>query len=210
MSPKASRASTSLSPLSESLFARSPTALGLGIFSLPHSAKQSRVLAGALAADYSPVARGPQDPKSHRFPLSPPCLFLKQMFEFQSFVDGAKRLRRGPRIHLDNRYLAAWVREHGAWKSVAYQPTPIIDGDIHRALARGPDRATPCPCPVASRATRRWREAADESMKRLAPRRRVRPKTGPGARRSWCLPPQAALSISERAGLIPASRALLT
>ena len=47
------------------------------------------------------------------------------------------RLRRGPRIHLDNRYLAAWVREHGAWKSVAYQPTPIIDGDIHRALARG-------------------------------------------------------------------------
>src|SRR5580704_7794741 len=80
MSPKASRASTSLSPLSESLFARSPTALGLGIFSLPHSAKQSRVLAGALAADYSPVARGPQDPKSHRFSLSPPCLFLKQMF----------------------------------------------------------------------------------------------------------------------------------
>jgi hypothetical protein len=28
----------------------------------------------------------------------------------------------------DNRYLAVWVREHGAWKFVAYQPTPIIAG----------------------------------------------------------------------------------
>jgi len=25
-------------------------------------------------------------------------------------------------------YLAVWVREHGGWKFVAYQPTPIIDG----------------------------------------------------------------------------------
>ena len=27
-----------------------------------------------------------------------------------------------------NRYLAAWVREHGGWKFVAYRPTPTIDG----------------------------------------------------------------------------------
>lgn len=30
-------------------------------------------------------------------------------------------------VHVDNRYLAVWVREHGAWKFVAYQPTPIIN-----------------------------------------------------------------------------------
>ena len=30
-------------------------------------------------------------------------------------------------VHVDNRYLAVWVREHGGWKLVAYQPTPIID-----------------------------------------------------------------------------------
>jgi hypothetical protein len=30
-------------------------------------------------------------------------------------------------VHVDNRYLAVWVREHGVWKFVAYQPTPIID-----------------------------------------------------------------------------------
>jgi hypothetical protein len=29
-------------------------------------------------------------------------------------------------VHVDNRYLAVWVREHGTWKFVAYQPTPII------------------------------------------------------------------------------------
>ena len=31
-------------------------------------------------------------------------------------------------VHVDNRNLAVWVREHGGWKFVAYQPTPIIDG----------------------------------------------------------------------------------
>jgi len=31
-------------------------------------------------------------------------------------------------VHVDNRYLAVWVREYGGWKFVAYQPTPIIDG----------------------------------------------------------------------------------
>jgi ketosteroid isomerase-like protein len=31
-------------------------------------------------------------------------------------------------VHVDNRYLAVWVRERGGWKFVAYQPTPIIDG----------------------------------------------------------------------------------
>ena len=31
-------------------------------------------------------------------------------------------------VHVDNRHLAVWVREHGGWKFVAYQPTPIIDG----------------------------------------------------------------------------------
>ena len=29
----------------------------------------------------------------------------------------------GTIVHVDNRYLAVWVREHGAWKFVAYQPT---------------------------------------------------------------------------------------
>jgi hypothetical protein len=31
-------------------------------------------------------------------------------------------------VHVDNRYLAVWVREPGGWKFVAYQPTPIIKG----------------------------------------------------------------------------------
>jgi hypothetical protein len=33
-----------------------------------------------------------------------------------------------PSIELAARlgYLAAWVREHGGWKFIAYQPTPII------------------------------------------------------------------------------------
>ena len=31
------------------------------------------------------------------------------------------------RPQVDNRYLAVWVRERGAWKFVAYQPTPIIN-----------------------------------------------------------------------------------
>ena len=30
-------------------------------------------------------------------------------------------------VHIDNRYLAVWAREHGGWKFVAYQPTPIIN-----------------------------------------------------------------------------------
>ena len=34
----------------------------------------------------------------------------------------------GTIVHVDNRYLAVWVHEHGAWKFVAYQPTPIIKG----------------------------------------------------------------------------------
>jgi hypothetical protein len=29
--------------------------------------------------------------------------------------------------HVDNRYLAVWAIEDGAWKFVAYQPTPIVD-----------------------------------------------------------------------------------
>jgi Domain of unknown function (DUF4440) len=32
----------------------------------------------------------------------------------------------GTIVHVNNRYLAVWVREQGAWKFVAYQPTPII------------------------------------------------------------------------------------
>ena len=31
-------------------------------------------------------------------------------------------------VHVDNRYLAVWLREHGGWKFAAYQPTPIIAG----------------------------------------------------------------------------------
>jgi ketosteroid isomerase-like protein len=34
----------------------------------------------------------------------------------------------GTMVHVDNRYLAVWVREQGSWKFVAYQPTPIING----------------------------------------------------------------------------------
>jgi Domain of unknown function (DUF4440) len=30
-------------------------------------------------------------------------------------------------VHVDNRYLVVWVREHDAWKFVAYQPTPVIN-----------------------------------------------------------------------------------
>ena len=33
----------------------------------------------------------------------------------------------GTIVPVDNRYLAVWVREQGAWKFVAYQPTPIVD-----------------------------------------------------------------------------------
>jgi predicted nucleic acid-binding OB-fold protein len=40
----------------------------------------------------------------------------------------AKVLVAGTIVHVDNRYLAVWVRERGAWKFVAYQPTPIIKG----------------------------------------------------------------------------------
>jgi hypothetical protein len=40
----------------------------------------------------------------------------------------AKVLVAGTIVHVDNRYLAVWVREHGAWKFAAYQPTPIIAG----------------------------------------------------------------------------------
>ena len=40
----------------------------------------------------------------------------------------AKVLVSGTIVHVDNRYLAVWVREQGGWKFVAYQPTPIING----------------------------------------------------------------------------------
>jgi hypothetical protein len=40
-------------------------------------------------------------------------------------VPWADTFQRNP-LHIDNRYLAVWVREHGSWKFVAYQPTPII------------------------------------------------------------------------------------
>jgi ketosteroid isomerase-like protein len=40
----------------------------------------------------------------------------------------AKVLVSGTIVQVDNRYLAVWVREHGTWKYVAYQPTPIIKG----------------------------------------------------------------------------------
>jgi len=33
----------------------------------------------------------------------------------------------GVLVKKNNRYLAVWVREQGAWKFVAYQPTPIIN-----------------------------------------------------------------------------------
>jgi hypothetical protein len=33
----------------------------------------------------------------------------------------------GTIVHVDNRSLSVSVREHGAWKFVANQPTPIIN-----------------------------------------------------------------------------------
>ena len=39
----------------------------------------------------------------------------------------AKVLVASTIVHVDNRYLAVWVRERGAWKFIAYQPTPIIN-----------------------------------------------------------------------------------
>jgi hypothetical protein len=39
----------------------------------------------------------------------------------------AKVSAAGTMVHVDNRYLAVWVREQGVWKFVAYQPTPIIN-----------------------------------------------------------------------------------
>jgi ketosteroid isomerase-like protein len=40
----------------------------------------------------------------------------------------AKISAGGELKHVDNRYLAVWAREDGAWKFVAYQPTPIVGG----------------------------------------------------------------------------------
>jgi hypothetical protein len=40
----------------------------------------------------------------------------------------AKVLVAGTVVHVDNRYLVVWLRQQGAWKVVAYQPTPIITG----------------------------------------------------------------------------------
>jgi hypothetical protein len=40
----------------------------------------------------------------------------------------AKLLVSGTIVHVENRYLAVWSREHNVWKFVAYQPTPIIKG----------------------------------------------------------------------------------
>jgi hypothetical protein len=36
----------------------------------------------------------------------------------------AEVLVAGTIVHIDNRYLAVWGREGGAWRFVAYQPTP--------------------------------------------------------------------------------------
>ena len=41
-------------------------------------------------------------------------------------IGHAKVLVAGTIVHVDNRSLAVWAREHGAWKFVAYQPTPIV------------------------------------------------------------------------------------
>jgi uncharacterized protein DUF4440 len=39
----------------------------------------------------------------------------------------AKVLVEDTIVHVDDRHLAVWVREYGAWKFIAYQPTPIIN-----------------------------------------------------------------------------------
>ena len=53
----------------------------------------------------------------------------------------AKVLVAGTIVHVDNRYLAVWVRERGAWRFVAYQPTPIIAGLTDAPKGDGEARA---------------------------------------------------------------------
>ena len=46
--------------------------------------------------------------------------------KYFDYAAQAKVSVTGTIVHVDNRYLAVWVREHGVWRFVAYQPTPII------------------------------------------------------------------------------------
>ena len=70
----------------------------------------------------------------------------------------AKVLVAGTIVHVDNRYLAVWVRERSAWKFIAYSRHRSSTPDINRALACGSDGAT-LPRLVAPPAPRRWRGA---------------------------------------------------
>ena len=42
----------------------------------------------------------------------------------------AKVLVAGTVVHVDNRYLAVWVREHGAWKFVAAGVREAIENSL--------------------------------------------------------------------------------
>jgi hypothetical protein len=71
--------------------ARSPTALGLTAFhiasiSQARKAPVQRGSRGQKAAFSWVVTSKAQQRKSHIFSSGPPCLFLKQVFEFRSFV----------------------------------------------------------------------------------------------------------------------------
>jgi hypothetical protein len=89
MSPKADRTiPLATPPLSESLPARSPTALGL-TRSLPqsHFAKIAYFTGFSRESPASgPVTPKAHHQKSHTFSPAAPCLLIKQLFEFQSSV----------------------------------------------------------------------------------------------------------------------------
>ena len=70
----------------------------------------------------------------------------------------------GAIVHVDNRHLAVWARERGAWKFVVYQPTPIIKSGHHapRVALMGDPEAN-------GRARRSWYFAPSARAGRLSP-----------------------------------------
>jgi hypothetical protein len=56
----------------------------------------------------------------------------------------AKVLVAGAIVLVDNRYLAVWVREQGVWKFAAYQPTPIVNGQLCGVARRLISAITAC------------------------------------------------------------------
>jgi len=65
--------------------------------------------------------------KRKREPTTGQAQHAEQGSRCRDRTDDGQSLSGRTIVHVDNRYLVVWVREHGAWKFVAYQPTPIID-----------------------------------------------------------------------------------